>query len=61
MLVLIGWLSFKGLTSEDMIRVYADNKIRKIELADGTKVWLNKGSMFESIRKLLQMTTGKSD
>lgn len=46
-LVLIGWLSFKGLTSEDMIRVYADNKIRKIELADGTKVWLNKGSMFE--------------
>lgn len=46
-LVLIGWLSFKGLASEDMIRVYADNKIRKIELADGTKVWLNKGSMFE--------------
>lgn len=46
-LVLIGWLSFKGLTSEDMIRVYADNKIRKIELADGTKVWLNKGSVFE--------------
>lgn len=46
-LVLIGWLSFKGLTSEDMIKVYADNKIRKIELADGTKVWLNKGSMFE--------------
>lgn len=46
-LVLIGWLSFRGLTSEDMIRVYADNKIRKIELADGTKVWLNKGSVFE--------------
>ena len=42
-LVLIGWLSFKGLTSEDMIKVYADSKIRKIELADGTKVWLNKG------------------
>lgn len=46
-LVLIGWLSFRGLTSEDMIKVYADNKIRKIELADGTKVWLNKGSVFE--------------
>jgi ferric-dicitrate binding protein FerR (iron transport regulator) len=46
-LVLIGWLSFKGLTSEDMIKVYADSKIRKIELADGTKVWLNKGSVFE--------------
>lgn len=59
-LVLIGWLSFKGLTSEDMIKVYADNKIRKIELADGTKVWLNKEACL-NIRKTLQAITEKSD
>lgn len=45
LLVFIGSLSYMWLTRENQINVYADNKIKKVELPDGTKVWLNKGTM----------------
>lgn len=41
---IIGGLSYHWLNKEDRIEVSADSKIKRIELPDGTKVWLNKGS-----------------
>ena len=43
--VFLGILSYLWLDTDKKINVYADNKIKKIELPDGTKVWLNKGSL----------------
>lgn len=44
LVVLLGGISYIWLDKEETINVYADSKIKKIELPDGTKVWLNKGT-----------------